>query len=91
MLKHFSSIWFLCKHVDNICVICDNHAPMILNIHVLCVATNMLNNFSFHMFCVQPYCYIGWLVTCVTTLNRCCIQQVEKLLFLLVWLHTHLW
>jgi hypothetical protein len=50
MLKTFSSIWFICKHVDDFCATCDNHAPMILNIEALCVATYMLNNFSFFCF-----------------------------------------
>jgi hypothetical protein len=39
MLRTFSSIWFLCKHVDEFCATCDNHALMILNIDALCVAT----------------------------------------------------
>jgi hypothetical protein len=47
MLKNFSSIWFLCKHVDVFDYICDN---LILNIDALSVATNMLNNFSFLCF-----------------------------------------
>jgi hypothetical protein len=50
MLKNFHSIWFLCKHVDEFCYTCDNHAPMISNIDALCVATYMLNNFSFFCF-----------------------------------------
>jgi hypothetical protein len=50
MLKTFCPIWFLCKHVDDFCATCDNHAPMILNIDPLCVATYMLNNFSFFCF-----------------------------------------
>jgi hypothetical protein len=50
MLKNFSSIWFLCKHVDEFCSNCDNHAPMISNIDALCVATYILNDFSFFCF-----------------------------------------
>jgi hypothetical protein len=50
MLRTCSSIWFLCKHVDEFCATCDNHAPMILNIDALCVATYMLNDFSFFCF-----------------------------------------
>jgi hypothetical protein len=52
ILNTFSSIWFLCKHVDNSCTTCDIHAPMILNIDALCVATYMWNDFSFLLFCV---------------------------------------
>jgi hypothetical protein len=50
MLKTFSWIWFHCKHVDDFCATCHNHAPMILNIDALCVAIYMLNNFSFFCF-----------------------------------------
>jgi hypothetical protein len=50
MLKIFSSIWFLCKLVDDFCDTCDIHAPMILNIDALCVATYMWNDFSFFCF-----------------------------------------
>jgi hypothetical protein len=50
MLKTFSSIWFLCKHVDDFCATCDNHAHTILNIDALCVAKYMWNNFSFFCF-----------------------------------------
>jgi hypothetical protein len=39
MLRTCSSIWFLCKHVDEFCATCDNHAPMISHIYALCVAT----------------------------------------------------
>jgi hypothetical protein len=49
-LKNFSSIWFLCKHVGDLCAICDNLVHVILNIEALCVATNMLTNFSFLCF-----------------------------------------
>jgi hypothetical protein len=41
MLRTCSSIWFLCKHVDEFCTTCDIHALMILNIDALCVATYM--------------------------------------------------
>jgi hypothetical protein len=50
LLKNFSSIWFLYKHVDDSCATCDIHAPMILNIDALCVATYMLDDFSFFCF-----------------------------------------
>jgi hypothetical protein len=50
MLNIFSSIWFLCKHVDDFGTTCDIHAPMILNFDALCVATYMLNDFSFSCF-----------------------------------------
>jgi hypothetical protein len=49
MLRTCSSIWFLCKHVDDFC---DIHAPMILNIDALCVATYMWNDFSSFLCCV---------------------------------------
>jgi hypothetical protein len=48
--KRLSFIWFVCKNVDDFCVICDNLAPMILNIDALCVAQNKLNNFPFICF-----------------------------------------
>jgi hypothetical protein len=52
MLKKFSSIRFLCKHVDDFCDTCDIHAPMILNIDALCVATYTWNDFSsFYFVC----------------------------------------
>jgi hypothetical protein len=69
MLKIFSCIWFLCKHVDDFCAICDNHAPMILNIDALCVATNMLYNFSFLCFVCNHIAILTWLITFVTTLS----------------------
>jgi hypothetical protein len=50
MLKNLSSLWFLCKHVDNFCATCDNHAHMILNIDALCVATYMWNDFYLFYF-----------------------------------------
>jgi hypothetical protein len=50
MLTTFSSIRFLCKHVDDFCDTCDIYAPMILNIDALCVATYMWNDFSFFYF-----------------------------------------
>jgi hypothetical protein len=50
VLRTCSFVWFLCKHVDEFCATCDNHAPMILNIDTLCVATYMLNGFSFFCF-----------------------------------------
>jgi hypothetical protein len=50
MLTTFSSISFLCKHVDEFCDTCDIHAPVILNIDALCVATYMWNDFSFLYF-----------------------------------------
>jgi hypothetical protein len=50
MLTTFSSIWFLCKHVDDFCDTCDIHAPMILNIDALYVATYMGNDFSYFCF-----------------------------------------
>jgi hypothetical protein len=50
MLTTFSSIWFICKHVDDFCDTCDIHAPMILNIDALCVATYMSNDFFFFCF-----------------------------------------
>jgi hypothetical protein len=62
MLRTCSSIWFLCKHVDEFCATCDNHAPMILNIDALCVATYMCNDFLFFCFVCN---HIGILVmTC---------------------------
>jgi hypothetical protein len=51
MLRTCSSIWFLCMHVDDFCDTCDIHAPMILNIDALYVATYMWNDFSSFCFC----------------------------------------
>jgi hypothetical protein len=50
MLRTCSSMWFLCKHVDEFCATCDNHAPMILNMDASCVATYMWKDFSFFCF-----------------------------------------
>lgn len=50
MLANCSFIWLACKHVNGILSPCDNHVSLLLDIDALCVATKMLNNFSFQCF-----------------------------------------
>ena len=50
MLANCSFLWFDCKHVDGIIAPCDIHVSLLLDIDALCVATKMLNNFSFRCF-----------------------------------------
>jgi hypothetical protein len=103
MLKKISSIWILCKHVDDSYATCDNHAPMISNIDALCVATNMLNNFSF--FCFVCYyidilamichmCYLFEFIGVASNkLINCsffwlgCITTCDNDVFLYVWMN----
>jgi hypothetical protein len=40
-------MWFLGKHVGDVFASYDNHVPMILSIHVLCVAITIMEFFPF--------------------------------------------
>src|SRR3954466_9091107 len=50
MLVNCSFLWFDCKHVDGIISPCDIHVSSLLDNDALCVATKMLNIFSFRCF-----------------------------------------
>ena len=50
MLANCSFLWFDCKHVDGIISPCDIHVSSLLDNDALCVATKMLNIFSFRCF-----------------------------------------
>src|SRR4051812_33312536 len=50
MLANCSFLWFDCKHVGGIISPCDIHVSLLLDIDALCVATKMLNIFSFRCF-----------------------------------------
>ena len=50
MLANCSFLWFDCKHVNGIISPCDIHVSSHLDNDVLCVATKMLNIFSFRCF-----------------------------------------
>src|SRR3954464_661647 len=50
MLANCSFLWFDCKHVDGIISPCDIHVSSLLDNDALCVATKLLNIFSFRCF-----------------------------------------
>jgi hypothetical protein len=91
MLKTFSSLWFLCKHVDDFCATCDNHAHMILNIDALCVAIYTWNDFSFFSFVCNHIAIL--VMTCHMCYRFEFIGVASKKItncFLLVGMHNHL-